>query len=257
MTGHMDPSGSPGPIDPGPDLSVVAAFQQAHTLRPRPDPMMGVRSSTRESLVAPDNHQIVPLTDIGPSRAFATVVHQRRSRRRFTPPHLDQVGVVLARAGLEHHHTTDHHGHDVTFRRAPSAGARHPLTLVLLAGEIEGLGPNTSWVLDGRRAVLRPGRFDTADTVDALDTLTDAVRCPSRVPAAIIAVADPPRILDRYPDGISLLWRETGALLMLLHLAATDLNLASCIAGTSGILCRDTGTGTDPVDVGALVLGSP
>jgi hypothetical protein len=75
----------------------------------------------------------------------------------------------------------------------------------------------------------------------------------SNVPAVVFAVATPDRTLDRYPDGMSLVWRDAGVVLQTLHLLAIDVGLASCIVGTTAVAFRD-GTATD---IGALALGLP
>ncbi|MGW0454524.1 hypothetical protein [Gordonia sputi] len=76
-------------------------------------------------------------------------------------------------------------------------------------------------------------------------------------PAAVFVVADPALTLSRYPLGDSLLWREAGALLMLLHLAATDIGLGSCVVGTTGLLLDDMPYEDGPLDLGCVCLGHP
>lgn len=73
-------------------------------------------------------------------------------------------------------------------------------------------------------------------------------------PATVFVVADFERTLLRYPAGASLVWRDAGVALGGLHLCASDLGLASCIVGSTGLLYVDS----DPsglVDLGALALG--
>jgi len=139
----------------------------------------------------------------------ASPVHSRRSAR-------DSAGAAIAQ------------------RPAPSAGGRHPLTLVVLASDVSAL-PSGWWALDPEAAVLRPSHAP---------------------PAAILAVGCPDATLSRYPDGISLLWREVGALLMLIHLASTDIGLGSCIAGTCAILHPVPSDASALVDLGAVALGT-
>lgn len=55
---------------------------------------------------------------------------------------------------------------------------------------------------------------------------------------------------------MSLLWQETGAPLMLVHLTATDLHLGSCLVGTCGVLYPIGPTPGHPVDLGAVVIGT-
>lgn len=71
-----------------------------------------------------------------------------------------------------------------------------------------------------------------------------------------MAVGFPAPTLARYPGGMSLLWREAGALLMLVHLAATDLHLGSCLVGTCGVLYPIGPSPRHPVDLGAVVIGT-
>jgi SagB-type dehydrogenase family enzyme len=237
----------------------AAAFAEARTIRPVRAAPPGNRDPL-DDLCAPIGSSAagrlpVPVTDLGPTRPFADTLAARRSHRDLQAPALNEVGTVLARSGLTRNNTTDLAGAPIACRAAPSAGARHPLTLVLLARHVGGLAAG-SWALDPDAAVLRPGKHRPEQTEAALCEVAEALGQPGPPPAAVLAVAHPDRLLSRYPQGISLLWRETGALLMLVHLAATDLGLGSCIVGTCGVLCPDDSSGAGPVDLGAVALGT-
>lgn len=235
----------------------AAAFADARAVRPVQAASPG--GNPLDDLAAPNLFPSapldVPVTDVGATRLFAEVVAARRSDRDLRPPSLTELGTVLARAGLTRSRATDLAGAPIAHRAAPSAGARHPLTLVLLARHVLGLDPG-SWILDPDAAVLRPGAHSSEQIEDALHEVAQAMGQPGPPPAAVLAVAHPDRTLSRYPLGISLLWRETGALLMLVHLAAADIGLGSCIVGTCGALHADDGGGTGPVDLGAVAIGT-
>jgi SagB-type dehydrogenase family enzyme len=238
-------------------IRAAAAFAEARAIRP-----VRAASPSRnrlEDLSAPSSVPNallpVPITDVGTTRPFAEVVAGRRSDRNLHPPSLIQVGTVLARAGLTRSRATDAAGVSIAYRAAPSAGARHPMTLVLLARHVRGLDAG-SWILDPDAAVLRVGAHSPEQIEEALYEIAQAMKQPGPPPAAVVAVAYPDRTLSRYPLGISLLWRESGALLMLVHLAAADIGLGSCIVGTCGALHADDGSGTGPVDLGAVALGA-
>jgi SagB-type dehydrogenase family enzyme len=242
-----------------PSNPAAAAFAEARTIRPvratppsNGDPLDDLCAPTGSSAAG---RLPVPVTDLGPTRPFADTLAARRSHRDLRAPTFSEVGTVLARSGLTRNNTTDLAGAPVASRAAPSAGARHPLTLVLLAQHVGGLAAG-SWALDPDAAVLRPGKHRPEQAEAALCEVAEALGQPGPPPAAVLAVAHPDRLLSRYPQGISLLWRETGALLMLVHLAATDLGLGSCIVGTCGVLCPDDGSGAGPVDLGAVALGA-
>ena len=182
------------------------------------------------------------------------VIADRVSVREFSTPSATQLGCVLARSGLSRSHGIDATGTPISRRAAPSAGARHPFELVLAAHDVEGLDAGL-WVLDPDAAVLRASEVTASEVAEALDAIAQAMSVRRRPPAAIFVVADPTLTLSRYPNGISLLWREAGALLMLIHLTATDLGLGSCIVGTTGALCADSAELRTPVDLGAVALG--
>lgn len=200
---------------------------------------------------------IIGVTDLGPSHPFDRVVRRRRSIRRLQAPRLDDLGRVVARAGLTRHGGTTELGNAVTSRPAPSGGARHPLCEVIITAEpLHEVHPQRAWVLDPDAAVLRPAATNVTAIDSALERFADALGLDTVPPAAVVAVGFPALTLDRYPGGMSLLWREVGALLMLVHLTATDLHLGSCLVGTCGALYPIGPTSGHPVDLGAVVIGT-
>lgn len=217
------------------------------------DPLRLLSQDTRQ---APAPHDVVPVTDIGPTRPFAEVLAARRSARSFGPLELESLGTVLARSALVRRRWVGEDGFAESSRPAPSAGARHPLTLVVLAARVNGLAAGM-WVLDPDAAVLRPARPGLGAPAEAFEAITAALRIADPPPATVFTVAQPARTLSRYATGMPLIWRDTGALLATLHLAATDLGLPSCIAGTSGVLFAGDAHSEAPVDTGAVAIGGP
>lgn len=236
-------------------VTAAAGLAEARALRPTAG-AAPFRDPVRDLAFPLDSdHILIPVTDLGPTRPFAETVNARHSSRKFQPPLLEPVGTMLARCGLTRSTAVDASRTAVYYRPYPSAGARHPFTLVLVSTGMVQL-TDGAWVLDPDAAVLLPGKHTPAQLATALSAVSEALRTPPP-PAVVFAVADVARTLSRYPLGLSLLWREVGALMMLLHLSATDLGLASCIAGTSGVLHADDGTGDGYVDMAALAVGMP
>ena len=235
------------------DETAFAAFDAAFRLRPVEQPV-SLPDQLDELILTNASIAPIPVTDLGPTRPFAETVARRQSARQLTPPDVGEVGLVVARCGLTRSSATDSAGVRVYHRPAPSAGARHPITLVVLADAVVGMARG-GWVLDPDAAVLRPAVYAPSQVRAALEGVAAALHICDLPPAAVVAVAHPDRTLTRYPLGISLLWRETGALLMLLHLAATDIGLESCIAGTCGVLHEPSPSIHAPIDVGAVALG--
>jgi oxazoline/thiazoline dehydrogenase len=142
-----------------------------------------------------------------------------------------------------------------TQRPTPSAGAIHPLDLVLIAHDVDGL-PRGIWMFDPYSCDLIQESAIAPETVHgALETARNVGRLATTPPALIVLRANFMRTLARYPSGGALVWRDTGALLATLHLCAEDLGLASCILGTTGLLGGDR-VDEGVIDTGALVVGS-
>jgi SagB-type dehydrogenase family enzyme len=234
---------------------LTAALTEAHRVRPNATTATTGWSRRQGSDLWQDGGIPIPVSDIGPTSPFAETVARRRSSRCLGPPTLSQIGIVVARAGLSRLSARDLAGAAIAQRPAPSAGARHPLTLVVLASDVSGL-PSGGWALDPDAAVLRPSIHAPDAVTSALAQIGDALHISHAPPAAILAVGNPDATLSRYPDGISLLWREVGALLMLVHLACTDIGLGSCIAGTCAILHPVPSDPSALVDLGAVALGA-
>lgn len=217
------------------------------------DPLRLLCSGERGAAAPQD---VVSVTDIGPTRPFAGVLAARRSRRCYGPLEVGSLGTVLARSALLRRRWAGEDGFPESSRPAPSAGARHSLTLVVLAVRVNGLAAGM-WVLDPEAAVLRPARPGLGTPGEALQAITAALRIPDPPPATVFTVAQPARTLSRYATGMPLIWRDTGALLATVHLAATDLGLASCIAGTSAVLFSGDAEPEPVVDTGAIAIGGP
>jgi SagB-type dehydrogenase family enzyme len=184
------------------------------------------------------------------SRPLSVVLGHRRSERDLAAPRLSALATTLIRC----HRVIDwEHGpgeYVRTHRPTPSAGARHPIDVHLLARDVEGLAPG-AWRFDALTCELVEVQTQHEESLQTLGELAGG----TAPPAALVAVAHLDRTLSRYKDGLSLLWRDAGALLATLHLCATDLGLASCIVGATGAMTNDPARGE--VDVGALIVGSP
>lgn len=234
----------PAHNDARPTAAALAGLAEARAARPRPAATAAPawqddRDGTRISLAAQPGNASQRLTD---------VLAARHSQRAWAVPSLEAVGSLLVRTGRVIDWATAPDGYVTTHRPVPSAGARHPLDVHVLAGDVDGLAAG-AWRFDAVRCELvttsLPHERALVQLGEVLGTATP--------PAALVAVAHLPRTLSRYPTGLSLLWRDAGALLATLHLCATDIGLASCIAGTCGVLVDEPDIGT--IDVGALVFG--
>jgi hypothetical protein len=147
-------------------------------------------------------------------------------------------------------------GYDAAGRRwesrfYPSSGGTHCIEPLLYASDVDNLergwyrqtGPRSREV----EMVHLPGETQLTRAT------TNALRIEQPPSAIVFAVADPDIHSMRYPDGMSLLWRDAGAFLAVAQLCATALGLSASIAGISHEL-SDPDRITPPFVVGAVGL---
>lgn len=183
------------------------------------------------------------------SNPLADVLTRRRSKRDWAAPTLASLATVVVRCArvVDWSPATD--GYTSTRRPTPSAGARHPFDLYILARQVHGLAPG-AWKFDPLTCDLTVTEIPSTPALSRFAEIVDA-KAP---PAALVLVGHLDRTLSRYPTGLSLLWRDAGALLALLHLSAVDLHLASCIVGSCGVFLDDKHG--KQIDMGALLVGA-
>ena len=161
---------------------------------------------------------------------------------RVTPALAEVVGLLVLLANVRDD-ALDSNGREWQSRLAPSAGGTHAIE-PLLFHEGRWLTSNgTSWQEVGLAASNASG---------LLKDLRLAARV-AKPTAAIFGIADPNFLLQRYPKGESLLWRDAGAFLMTTELAANALGFGATIVGCSRELNE---SGRRASCVGAVLLGA-
>lgn len=182
------------------------------------------------------------------SQPLMTVLSKRRSERPMWAPDLARLATILVRSGRVLDVSPAPDGYVMSHRPTPSAGGRHPAEMYVLADHVDGLGAGT-WMFDPLGCELVATTRPAGTTLRRLGEIVET----NPPPAAILIVTRLERTLSRYPAGLSLVWRDVGALLATLHLCATDLGLASCIVGCCGVFIDDPAAGE--IDMGALLVG--
>lgn len=197
--------------------------------------------------------QRVHVSDVGlvRSRPLARILLQRSSERRLGSLTLTELASMLVRTGRLLAWRSGPGDVEERHKPVPSAGARHPNELFVLASMVDGLEPGW-WYFDSASCNLVQQDMDFDDESVWRD-LSRAASLVGRPGAAIFALANFDRTLSRYPAGGSLVWRDAGALLATLHLCAVDVGLDSCIVGLAGSVVLDDDNAI--ADVGALVIG--
>jgi SagB-type dehydrogenase family enzyme len=188
---------------------------------------------------------------------FIDLLASRRSSRALKPCDANDLLALIASIGSPATRTFAPDGYVEERRPYPSAGARHPHTLLLLVSDVVGISSGSYVVSGGSEVSLWPIVL-SHDTAALLAAIRLAGRLDCDPPASLVTVANFRRTTSKYEGswGHSLVWRDAGALQQTIHLAAHCLGLASSIVGiTETVRIPIPGSSDVLRDTGAVVLG--
>ncbi|NYH21750.1 nitroreductase family protein [Paraburkholderia bryophila] len=179
-------------------------------------------------------------------RSFLDVFESRRSVRALTSAPLDEL-VDALRLALVPRFWKDGDPLRRSRRPALSAGALHPISVLLFAGA-------TVYRVNADESVLEelnvPAELRTSWVSKCKRMLPDADG------AFIVLIADMARPMAAYEKSESLVWRDSGTLLQTLALAAESYGLGFCPLGIVGNEVVDSLPGAEQLlAVGAAAIG--
>lgn len=215
----------------------------------------GLQSCDAQLLAHPDaqSHELVSTADV-----LHVSVSERRSRAGTRAVGLKRAAQVIAPlvTATSEWFADDEYIERQTF--APSAGARHPLTALILNRDTPD-AEHSAWAVS---ASVAPTLFEITNHDShrqaLLAAVTSAVRLPTHPGTVIVALARFRRTLSKYADGSSLVWRDAGVFLGYAHLMAHQFGLDSTLAGAAGTTAFALPDSDDTlVDVGSIVLSEP
>lgn len=153
-------------------------------------------------------------------------LRSRRTERQFGPISDEILGGWLdlgCRAQLV---STSAYGFDISWRPTPSAGAIHPIHLIFAVP-----GQSTWRRYDAVEHVLidMPSKLDAREVVQAMQEVLPAAHA-----TLVLYAAEVGKTAAKYDSPASLIWRDAGALLAVMGLAAYAHSLAFCPLGVTG-----------------------
>lgn len=172
----------------------------------------------RRSLPAPDVEALAPM---------AATLEARRSERTFAPVPEALIGALLWHAARTKESAPSPLGFQIEHRPTPSAGAIHPIHLVIQ------LTDERSWA----RYNPQEHSLDLLAKDDGcLQLLVDYSEqvVPRDGGHLILFVAEPGKTAAKYENPESLIWRDAGTLQGSLALVAAALGLSYCLLGITG-----------------------
>lgn len=171
-------------------------------------------------------HTLPEIKDVGDEGVLSLLDH-RRTRRKFSALSEGQLGQLLWRCARTQAIAESDYGFDLELRPAPSAGAIHPIhILVHLPG-----APN--WLRYDSR---RHGLVEVPKSVEAFAGLKELCHevLPAEQATRLLLVAEPGKTYAKYHHGESLIWRDAGALLAVMAMIAEALDYSFCPLGITG-----------------------
>lgn len=170
-----------------------------------------------------------PLTLPPPPLPFVDVLESRRSDREMVTAPLREIVNAIAFA-TRLRATLANDAMKRTRRLSPSAGALHPLDVVL----VDWRGASRLVRYDAYTHTLdvlarRAGHNDLDELRQAVDRLAPRARG-----TAVVLLGDAARVRANYENAGTLFWRDAGVLLQTLFLVATAFRLAFCPLGILG-----------------------
>lgn len=158
--------------------------------------------------------------------SFDELASQRRSRRLFDPLSLELLGALTWLSCRTLMSGFRFSGLDLSLRPSPSAGAIHPIHVLIIQGDLDG------W-----------HRYDpTGHSLRQIQTLLDPRPVmagmqrvlPAPEATLLLFAAEPGLTAAKYEAACSLVWRDAGALLGTMAMAAESLGLSFCPLGVTG-----------------------
>jgi SagB-type dehydrogenase family enzyme len=184
----------------------------------------------------------------------------RRSVRTFGKLDAQSLSSLLYHAGRIRDQSFPN-GVSETFRASPSAGARHPIDIIVVPTCRDMISKD--WEANADAYWFDPGTCelvalapDQCLLLEGVDEQAERLlgRCP---PVTLVFAARVERTLSRYPGGLTLVYRDAGALTSVLALVGAALNLSMCplATPTGGIRSFEGWIEVGGIAVGGQVLG--
>lgn len=190
-----------------------------------------------------------------------SVLRHRRSHREFASGEISLAALaelLTSAAGVQRSVPVA----GVSYRPHPSAGGRHPLEIYVGALHVADLG-RRAYRFDPFESCM----YETGADPSRLDRLPEELgealgsELPVEPAAVLLITAVFGRTMWKYEQiGLSLIYKDAGALLQTLHLVAQALRLAGCPVHLRGEAEIATWLGLDPMEeslVACFALGVP
>ncbi|MBU1297075.1 MAG: dehydrogenase [Gammaproteobacteria bacterium] len=161
------------------------------------------------------------------TRSFIDVIDSRESQRYFSVITEIQLGEFLWHSCRTRGIGVSNLGFDLEHRASPSAGAIHPIHVVIKR-------PNDVfwWLYQPQTHSIAELRQESVKLIGLEKHAEDVLKGDQAV--KILFLAEPRKTSAKYQNSNSLVWRDAGAIIGVMALIATAMDLSFCPLGITG-----------------------
>jgi hypothetical protein len=154
------------------------------------------------------------------------LLRSRRTDRTIGSLSVDQLGPWFELSCRAQEVHSSNYGFDLSLRPSPSAGAIHPIHLILA---LPGVAPFMRYDAIDHVLVETPTQLVASEVHRAMQGVL-----PAPDATLVLLAAEVGKTAAKYEHPASLVWRDAGALLAVLGLSAHALGLGFCPLGVTG-----------------------
>lgn len=158
--------------------------------------------------------------------AFDTTINRRRTKYNFGELSRNQLTNFLWLSSRTINKKSTFNGQELEQRPSPSAGAIHPIHILISSKENVWSKYNSSQHSLLKLKLEKENLFNHTIAINELIEIENAL--------TIFFVAEPGKTFSKYKSAGSLVWRDTGVLIGYMSLVAEALNLNFCPLGITG-----------------------
>jgi SagB-type dehydrogenase family enzyme len=210
-------------------------------IRPEPLPRLIIKCTSKEYL---------PFIKDPATPEFTQVLRSRRSRRQFGRVSAQHLSLLLHLSAKTVNGIKSESGYSWEHKNSPSAGGLHPIHIVIYRDNRVGIYDSVA------HAIYQLDEVDKSLLESFAVSLNEIVRIDRGT--VVWFAADIAKTLANYEDGETLVWRDAGAMLATVSLAAEALNLNCCSLGSTGepFISQIIPSNRSLYGVGGLIVGS-
>lgn len=164
------------------------------------------------------------------SISFWDVLDKRRSARYFQKLPLEEIANVLWLSAKVKDISVQDNGYVLTHRPHASAGARHPIDILVLSPVLDNF--KSCYYYNPFEHTLNKIRVPEGIIAKFLSHVNSVLQINDGT--IIWFVAHSSRTAAKYDHSLSLIWRDAGAFIHCVQLACTGRNINSCPVGSLG-----------------------